>query len=434
MAFQRSVPFNLYRLLSHFTAPLWRAAISRRKKRGKEDPERAGEKLGHTDAPRPPGPLLWFHALSVGESLALLPLIELALKERPEMNVLLTTSTRTSAEALARVGLPDRVIHQFAPVDAAGPIRRFLSHWRPDAAIVTELDIWPATLSATRATGIPMVLVNSRMSDRNYAKRKKSPKLFRDALSLFDLCLLQDETTRERFVSLGVSPDRLEVVGALKGSARALPADDATLRDLQGRIGDRPVWLGASSEAREEPTLLEAHQQVQAQSPETLFILAPRNPSSADEAERWAKERFEQVARRSRGDLPDAGADVYIADTIGEMGLWYRLAPVTFVGHSLAVDGPTLRGKNPFEAAALGSMILHGPNVVDFHETYATLDEAGGAVVVDTADHIAQGVLKARDDTWREDIVSTADGVLAVSRKVLPDTWARIERVLTSAR
>ncbi|MCU0853943.1 MAG: 3-deoxy-D-manno-octulosonic acid transferase [Rhodobacteraceae bacterium] len=412
-----------YLAFAAVSEPLWRLALSRRAKRGKEDPARLPEKLGHAALPRPEGRLVWVHALSVGESLALLPLLDRITGGHPDLTVLLTTSTRSSVDALRRQALPERVIHQMLPVDATGPIRRFLDHWRPEAAIFAELDFWPALLCETHRRGIPMALVNSRMSEKNYAKRRRGAAMFRDIVRLFGVALLQDDGSRERFAALGADPARLQVLGALKGAPHPLPADPATLAALRAAIGDRPVWLAASTEPREEAAVSAAHAALRRTHPDALLILAPRHPDRAAATLEVLSSHVGQVARWSLGTLPDAATEVLLADSIGEMGLWYRLSPVTFMGHSLPVDGAPLRGKNPFEAAVLHTAILHGPAVIDFEETYALLDSEGAAVAVPDAAALPGAVTVALDPARRAELTANADRVLAQTAQVLDRTY-----------
>jgi 3-deoxy-D-manno-octulosonic-acid transferase len=422
-----------YLAFAAVSEPLWRLALSRRAKRGKEDPARLPEKLGHAALPRPGGRLVWVHALSVGESLALLPLLERISTRHPDLTVLLTTSTRSSVEALGRQTLPDRVIHQMLPVDAAGPIRRFLDHWQPEAAIFAELDFWPALLVETHRRGIPMALINSRMSEKNYAKRRKAAAGFRDIVRLFGVALLQDDGSRARFLALGADPARLQVLGALKGAPHPLPADPAALVHLRAAIGNRPVWLAASTEPREEAAVAAAHAVLRRTHPDALLILAPRHPDKAAATLAVLTTHFGHVARRSLGEMPGAETEVFLTDTIGEMGLWYRLAPVTFMGHSLPVEGPPLRGKNPFEAAVLHTAILHGPSVIDFEETYDLLDAAGAAVAVPDAAALPPAVAATLDPVQQAELTANADRVLAQTAQVLDRTYEALLPYLTGA-
>lgn len=422
---------RLYLAFSSVSDPIWRAVHRRRLKRGKEDAARLLEKYGRAAGPRPEGEVLWFHALSVGESLALVPLIERALAERPGASVVLTTSTVTSIAALEKAGLADRVTHAMLPIDTGAAVGRFLRHWRPALAVFAELDFWPRLMIETHRRGVPMVLVNSRMSEASFRNRGRLGGIMRDVLGLFDRLLLQDEESVARFVALGAPRDRIEVVGALKAAARPLPADAGALDALRAAIGGRPVWLGAATHPVEEPEVVAAQEAVRSAFPDALLIVAPRYMDSANALEAAARKRFGRVARRSQGEVPDAETEVYIADTIGEMGLWYRLAPVSFIGHSLvAPDGRGGGGKNPYEAMALGSVVIHGPDVSDFSETYVALAEAGAAREVRSGDALAAAVVEMLDAEHRAPLKRAADRVIAERRGVLDVTWAALESML----
>ena len=416
----------LYLAFSQVADPVWRLVHRRRLKKGKEDPSRITEKYGVSPYPLPSGKVLWFHALSVGESLALLPLIDRALDEDPNTNVVITTSTATSIAALAKAGLPDRAKHVLLPIDTPRAVRRFLDHWRPEVAVFAELDFWPRLMFETHQRGIPMILVNSRMSPTSFESRRKLRGMMGDILGFFDKLLVQDPESADRFKRLGAVPDRVDVVGALKSAARPLPADPEEMADLRQRITNRPVWLAAATRDIEEPEMIRAHLEIKKACPNALLIIAPRFLESADDIEAAASKVFNNVSRRSRAKLPDVNTDVFIADTIGEMGLWYRIAPVSFVGHSLGPEGKPLGGKNPYEAAALGSVIVFGPSVADFSETYQMLQENSAAVPVSVEGDLSECILKLFDDGERTPIIEAANRVIKTQSGVLETTWATI--------
>lgn len=416
-------PFlRLYLGFSHISGPLWRMSHRKRLKSGKELPDRLPEKYGTYSVPRPKGRLLWFHALSVGESLALLPLIELALDEMPDAHVVLSTSTATSVAALDKAGLPDRARHVLLPIDTAQATKAFLDHWAPDIAAFAELDFWPRLMVETKRRGIPMLLINSRLPQHNFERRKKLGGLTRDVLSLFDRLLVQDQASAKRFVTLGADADRIQVLGALKAAARPLPADEVELEQLSAAIGGRPVWLAAATVAEEHPAMIEAHKDI-----DGLLIIAPRHVADGPGAEALARKSFANVERRSNDGQITEQTDVYVADTIGEMGLWYRLAPVSFVGHSL---NQGLEGKNPYEAAALGSAILHGPHISYFSESYAALAAEQGAKQIGNAEELAKAVLDLRNEETRRAMTHGAARVIAAQRAVLTDTWDAVSGLL----
>lgn len=415
-----------YILAAHLAAPLWWLSVRRRVARGKEDPGRKGERFGQASAARPAGPLLWVHALGIGEAAAMLAVIRAVREVRPDLSVLLTTNTRTGAEGLAKLGLPDGVIHQYAPVDTPIAVRRFLAHWRPDAVLLAELDLWPLMLSRLSAAAVPVVMANARLTDHRFRGRRRIAPLMRDVLALVDEKLVQDARTAERLAVLGADPATVQVVGLLKAAAAPLP-DGADGAVLAGAIGGRPVWLAASTEVREVPALIAAHVALRKRLPEALLILAPRQPAEAGQAHTALTAAFGRVGRRSLGEAPGAEDSAWIADTMGEMGMIYRLAPVGFIGHSLPVEGRPLTGKNPFEAAALGLAVVHGPDTGNFTESYEALDQAGAALAVANGGELADALAGLlADPARRAAMAGAAAQVLAQARAALPVTVAAI--------
>ncbi len=425
-----SLLLRLYLAFSRISGPLWRLSHRKRLRKGKEIAERLPEKYGHYTQDRPEGTVIWFHALSVGESLALVALIEKALTERPEAHVVLTTSTATSVAALAKADLPERCTHVLLPIDTPTAVGRFLDHWQPRLAAFAELDFWPRLMVETNRRGIPMLLINTRMPKGNFERRQKISGTMGDVLGLFDRLLVQDEASVQRFASFGVDPDRMTVAGALKSAARPLPADAAELSRLKAAIGDRPVWLAAATIAAEHEEMIAAHELITETMPDAMMIFAPRNLPDGDGAEALARAEFQKVARRSKAQPITSETQVYLADTIGEMGLWYRLAPVSFLGHSLHAG---LEGKNPFEAAALGSAILHGPHVAYFEESYALLAEERGAQQVGNIDELARSVLALlADPSGAQSMKEGAKRAVEKRRQVLETTWNAIAGYLES--
>ncbi|MCF8486831.1 MAG: 3-deoxy-D-manno-octulosonic acid transferase [Rhodobacteraceae bacterium] len=376
----------LYLAASALSEPLWRFSLQRRARRGKEDPSRLPERLGHAATPRPEGPLVWFHALGIGEAGAMLSVLRALREERPDVQVLLTTNTRTGADGLAKMGLPEGIIHQYAPIDAPAPIARFLHHWRPDAFVLAELDLWPRMLHSLSGRNIPMLMVNARLTDRRFAGRMRVRPLFSDLLGMFKTILVQDPQSATRMAQLGADSGQVRVAGLLKAAAAPLPDQSDARQALAVAIAGRPVWCAAATEAREHAALLAAHAVARETLPDLLMILAPRQLTDAQAASDLAKATFgAPPPRRSQDALPTPADSVFLADSMGEMGVWYRLAPVSFIGHSLDLVGdPPLTGKNPFEAALLGSVVLHGPCTGNFSESYAALDQSGAAIALTT--------------------------------------------------
>jgi len=415
-----------YLALSALSEPVWRFGLQRRVKKGREDPERLPERFGRSSIERPAGQLIWFHALSVGEALALLTLLKRLGEDLPDAHFLLTTTTTSAAAALQANGLPPRVIHQFAPVDAPGPTRRFLAHWKPDISIWSELDLWPRLIRLCHRIQIPLLLINTRISDKQFRSRQRFSGLFRQLLHCFQHILVQNDDSYARSLTLGADPGRMRVVGGLKGAADPLPDHPKERAELEKSLGNRPRWLAAATEEREEEAVFEAHHIAQKTEPNLLLMIAPRNPGQADVTEEKARKLFDNVARRSKDQPITPQTQVYIADTFGEMGLWYRLCPITFIGHTMAVEGEPLPGKNPYEAAQLDSAILHGPSYTHFVEDFESLDERGAANLVSNTGDIAQNILLGQSESWRSDMCSNAKNIANSQQNALRETIATI--------
>jgi len=375
----------LYRLLTEIGAPLIHLYLARRRARGKEDSERFAERLGRPSQPRPDGPLVWLHAASVGESLSLVPLIEGVQRNWPDHRLLMTTGTVTSAKLMAE-RLPEGVVHQYVPVDRIGYVRRFLDHWRPDLVLWAESEFWPHLVSEPARRGVPLVLVNGRMSPRSYARWQRYPRIIRRLLDGFTLCLAQTETDADRLRTLGASTARC--AGNLKFASRPLPADDHELKEVREAIGSRPVWLAASTHAGEEKIAGAVHAALAPRHQGLLTIVVPRHAERGAEAAAILTTAGLTTARRAAGEAIAPETDVYVADTMGELGLFYRLSPVAFIGKSLTADG----GQNPIEAAQLDSAVITGPKVSNFEEITRRMVAAGGAGIVPDAGALAKAV------------------------------------------
>ncbi len=367
-------------------APALRLMLARRAQLGKEVPARLQERYGHAGAARPPGRLLWLHAASVGEALSALPLIA-ALPA--EVTVLFTTGTVTSAALLdARLdapGLGGRVLHRFVPLDVPRWAARFLDHWRPDAACFLESELWPNLLAACHARAIPVALVNARLSARSAAGWRRAPGFARAVLGRFDWIAAQSEEDAGRLRALGAR--QVDAPGNLKLAAAPLPVDAAELARLQALLGTRPRWLAASTHPADEPIVQAAHAALSARHPGLLTAIVPRH-----------RERGAAMAgpRRSLGQDPPAGG-LWVADTIGELGLLYRCFSPVFMGKSFAGGG----GQNPWEPAQLGCAVLCGPDMHNFGDAVARLQEAGGLVSVGST-----AALVERLDVWLRDLAA----------------------------
>ncbi|MBM3600596.1 MAG: 3-deoxy-D-manno-octulosonic acid transferase [Alphaproteobacteria bacterium] len=406
----------LYRGATDLAAPVIEMALERRRRRGREDELRMAERRGAPSRPRPAGPLVWLHAASVGEAQATLSLVA-RLVEGGRRHVLVTTGTVTSARLLGQ-RLPDGAFHQYVPVDRAAWVRRFLAHWRPDLALWVQSEFWPNLVLETKAAGVPMAVINARMSERSFRRWRYLGGLIRPMLEAFALCLAADAEHARRFEALGARAVR--VAGNLKFAAAPLPVDSTARQTLNAMIGDRPRWLAASTHDGEELAAIATHRSVASGRPGLLTIIVPRYPERGPQIAELAAASGLAVARRAAGDAIETATDVYVADTMGEMGLFYEVAPIVFVGGSITPRG----GHNPIEPAAFDCAILHGPDMANNREIAAELAAAGATLVVNDATALADEVTRLfADPALRAERAKAA-------RRVTADSGAVLDRVL----
>ena len=374
-----------YRALTWAAGPLIHRYMQRRLNAGREDPQRFRERFGDASATRPNGPLVWLHASSVGESLSMLSLIERLRRERPEVVILMTSGTVSSARILEN-RLPPGVIHQFVPVDRMSWVRRFLDHWQPDLVLWVESEFWPGVLSEVKRRAIPAMLMNARISARSWRGWRRAPWMIRRILQTFDLCMAQTELDAERLRDLGAV--NIACPGNLKFAAEPLPADPDTLAALEAATAARPRWLAFSTHPGEEETIAAAHRILVRNLPDILTIIVPRHPARGPEIEKILAASGTPVSIRSRSQLLDKDIGFLLADTMGELGVFFRLTDIAFVGGSLVPHG----GQNPIEPARLGCAIVHGPHMENFLAIEGELNTAGASSVATTAEEIAREV------------------------------------------
>jgi 3-deoxy-D-manno-octulosonic-acid transferase len=370
-----------YRMITGIISPLLPLWIYWRQMRGKEDPKRIKERFGYASQARPAGTLLWLHAASVGEANSVLILIQKIRERFPDIRLLLTTGTVTSAR-LMQTRLPREVIHQYLPIDTPKAVERFIRHWRPDMAFWVESEFWPNLVMAANDSECFMGVINGRMSERSFAGWKKKPRIIRAILSCFDVVFAQTEEDGRRLQELGARD--VMCVGNLKYDAALLPCNEAELTTLKAAIGARPLWVAASTHPGEEAMIAQAHTLLAAMRPDLLTIIVPRHPErGGDIAAELRKQQ--RVALRSRKEPVTAQTQIYIADTLGELGLFYRLSEIAFMGGSLAQHG----GQNPLEPARLSCTILTGPHTHNFMEIYQDMEKAGCCLRVTNPENLA---------------------------------------------
>jgi 3-deoxy-D-manno-octulosonic-acid transferase len=370
-----SIGLTGWRLATHLLSPVAPLLLRQRAARGKEDWARLNERLGIAGLARPAGRLIWLHGASVGESLSALPLIE---KLKGQGTLLVTSGTLTSA-AMMNQRLPAGALHQFVPLDTPGAVARFLDHWKPDAGLFIESDLWPNLIQAAHARGVKLALINARISAASAERWMWARRSVNVLLSAFDMVLAQDEEIARRFRDLGAP--NVEVAGSLKADAPPLAVDEDALAAMRQAIDGRPVLLAAQTHPGEDETILPAHDLLRARFPDLLTILIPRHTGRGADLEMLCGTRA--AKRRSAGGRITSQTAIYIADTMGEMGLFYRLAPFCFLGGSLVPLG----GHNPLEPAALHCAVLAGPHTQSAPTAFdAIFREQGFGRVTSSAD------------------------------------------------
>jgi 3-deoxy-D-manno-octulosonic-acid transferase len=410
---------SAYRLAGSAIYPFVGGYVRWRAKRGKEDPARRRERYGHTRIERPDGPLIWVHAASVGETVAVTPLINRL--AGMDINIVLTTGTVTSAR-VADERLGDLVIHQYVPLDLKPAVSRFLDHWRPDLAIMAESEIWPMTILGLGSRRIPQILVNGRLSDKSFASWFKRPHLASALFENLALVIAQSEEDGERFMRLGARP--IAVSGNLKVDTAAPPVDTEELQDMRAQIGGRPTWAAVSTHDGEEDIAADVHARLASRHPGLLTIIVPRHPERGAAVAALLEARGLKVARRSRREEITLETDVFLGDTIGEMGLYLRLSEIVFVGRSLSANG----GQNPLEPAMLGAAVLSGRNVENFRDSYDRLVKGGGARFVKDGDMLAGAVnFLLVNETQRKDMIASGKTTVESMRGALERTLQTLD-------
>lgn len=379
---------KLYRGMTRMIRPIAPLILRARARKGKEESQRQGERFGVAGLTRPKGQLVWIHAASVGETNAVLPLIDELLSARRRLNVLLTTFTVTSAR-LAAARLPSRAIHQYLPLDAPELVETFLTHWKPDLGVFTESEIWPNLVLAASERNVPLVIVNARMSKESFRKWRKRPAMALPIFSRFDTVLAQNKLYENFYGQLGAR--RVLAIGNLKVDAPAPPVDDTARRALAADLGGRPVWLAASTHDDEETQVARAHLAIKPKVPGLLTMIAPRHPQRGPDLQRQLSGLGLVVKRRAVGERISADTDIYLADTLGEMGTLFALCPVALMGKSLIPDGG---GQNPIEAVRHGAAVLTGPHWANFADAVTSLKQANAIIEVKSVDELAREVAR----------------------------------------
>ena len=415
---------KVYRGLSFVSGPLIRIFFERRKRHGKEDPNRIYERYGNASKCRPKGPLVWFHAASVGEINSVISLINLLKQKNSGVVFLVTTWTVTSAALIAK-RIPEGIIHQFVPIDRPTWIRRFLNYWQPDLAFWVESEIWPNLITEIHNRKIPIVLLNGRISFRSFQSWRHLPTTIQRILHCFTLCFAQSDLDAERLKALGAGDIR--VSGNLKYAADPLPADDKALTDLWTAIGKRPIWICVSTHEGEEQAVVDAHRVITKTHPELLTMIIPRHPIRANKIAKDLSKQGFIISLRSSKDKINNSTEIYIADTVGELGLFYRLAPIAFIGGTLIPHG----GQNLLEAAKLDCAIVHGPSMTNFASITEEMTAAQGSITIKSKTELPAAIISLLvDDSRRKNQIVAARRVVDAKEKILEAVAKELDPVL----
>lgn len=401
--------------------------LKRRAARGREDASRIRERFGHASVPRPPGTLVWLHAASVGEVQSVLRLVQCLLRDHPALQILITTGTVTSAALIAQQQLP-RVIHQFVPVDTQPAVRRFLAYWQPHLALWVESELWPQLLWNTHDRAIPMLLLNGRMSARSARGWQRWPRVIRSLLACFTALYAGTAEDAARLTALGGTAVR--DVGNLKYDAAPLAVDDAQLSALMAMTTGRPLWLAASTHANEEQLVGDVHRLLAPDFTGLITLLVPRHASRGDSIAADLRARGLTVTQRSKGEAITPDTDIYLADTMGELGSFYRLSEMVFIGGSLVPHG----GQNPLEPARLGSAIITGPYTHNFASIIAHLNAAEAIRIVADTPALADAVRHLmRNPEERQALAARAQAVVAQAHGATEVVLQQVAQMLAGA-
>ncbi|WP_345096878.1 lipid IV(A) 3-deoxy-D-manno-octulosonic acid transferase [Bartonella acomydis] len=421
MELKAQTAFLIYRMIGFCLRPVVPFYLFFRTIRGKEERGRQKERLGKSRIARPKKPLIWLHAASVGETLALIPLIDYILSLK--ISVLLTTCTVTSS-SLVRKKFGNRLIHQYAPLDLDLAVRRFLNHWKPDLALICESEIWPLRIKELAKMHIPQILVNAHMSKHSFKAWQKHPVLANYIFKHIDLAIGQNDRDVTYYHALGVKSVVLS--GNLK--ADVVPVEDQTLlTHYRNAIGNRPVWAAISTHDGEEEIAFEVHRILKDYLPDLLTIIVPRHPERLEDLIKKCNNKNLRFVRRSSNAVPDTNTDILWGDTIGEMGLFLRLSKASFIGKSLCGDG----GHNPLELALFGSAILTGPYVSNFQEMFEQFLTHEAAYMIQDTKQLAIQVYKLlTDEVLRQEMTHKAYKVATSMTGALERTLQILEPFL----
>ncbi|WP_419901848.1 3-deoxy-D-manno-octulosonic acid transferase [Kiloniella sp.] len=401
-AFLTKFALGLYGTTATVLSPIIKYHLKKRRLRGKEHPERHPERLGYSSHPRPKGKLIWIHGASVGESLSILPLITELNRQKQDLRFLITTGTTTSAELMAK-RLPDNAIHQFVPIDVPAAVERFLSHWSPNLGLIVESELWPQLIFRTKKHKIPLLLINGRMSKKSTKSWQRAPFFIKDLLGSFKLVLAQSKQDAQHFQELGAT--KVLESGNLKFFAEKLSYDPTGFEELRSLTKNRPLWFASSTHKGEELYFAQIQERLKEKIPNLLCIIAPRHPNRSQDIVEELQSTNLVFSTRSKSENIPPEIDLYLADTLGELGLFYELASVVVMGGSFLRRG----GQNLLEPARQDCAIICGPEMQNFEAICNEMVEAKAVIKLEKVDQLeAQLIQLLTSANERDNLAKTA--------------------------
>ncbi len=417
----------MYNSLLWLTSPFIKAHLKSRANQGKEDANRIYERYGEPSRVRPAGELVWVHAASVGEATSVLPLIDELLARKTDRFVLLTTGTVSSANLMLD-RLPTGAFHQYVPIDTKEAVASFLNYWRPQVAIWMESEIWPNLINQTSIRDIPMMMLNARMTTSSFNMWRKTGGLAKKLIRKFSYIHAQSEVAAERLKYLGA--ENVEILGNLKFCSPPLPFRKEPFQVLRKMTANRKIWLAASTHKGEEAFIAAAHIDMRSKVKGLLTIIVPRHPDRGDEIMAKLNEAGFSVARRSAGEQITPQTEIYLADTIGELGIFYRLVDVVFVGGSLVKKG----GQNLLEAARLHCAIMHGPDMSNFEEIVKDMQENNAVIQVNDGSELINTTYKLLSEIKvRTELAGRANQVVKTGEALLGHLAKQVDQEIAGA-
>ncbi len=390
---RHSIFLKIYFFITKYLESLFFLLLRYRLIKGKEDKKRFLERRGITSLSRPLGYLIWFNAASVGEALSILNLIENLGKNKKEIKFLITTTTISSSLILMKM-MPRNCVHQFSPIDTFSATKNFLDHWKPDLAIFVESEFWPRLIFDIKKRDIPLGLINGRMEKKTFENWLRIKTTSKQILEKFDFVYAHDHLTAKRLLSLGITKKILLGIISSKEQAIPLTYNSNEYYKFKKLFKDKKIWVAASTHEGEEEIIINAQEKLHSIDKNFLLILIPRHPNKAKQLYR-KQSNVDLIKIRSKGHKITDKTSIYLADTLGELGLWYKLCKIVFLGGSLVRIG----GHNPYEPCRFGNAIITGPYVYNFQKAFDQLYDVGAMIYVKSIQELVENIeILSRND------------------------------------